>query len=197
MAEGGGAKASGAKGAPGMGGVDERVVCGGGAAGAGIEGGTGAGGDECVGCGGDEYVGRGATSPGRARGSCGIARNGGAAGVRRAAEGISPGRIAPAPGGAGAATPTGGAAVAEGAAGAATVDGRAASPKSSSMRPDSPIAITPPHTEQRARIPATGIFAGSTRKMVPHSGHPTFIARPRQLSGQRAGTGLASTSAAS
>lgn len=48
--------------------------------------------------------------------------------------------------------------------------------KSSSIAPCSPIAITPPHTEQRARIPACGIFVGSTRKTEPHSAHVTFIA---------------------
>ena len=53
-----------------------------------------------------------------------------------------------------------------------------ASAKSSSIRPDSPMAITPPHTEQRARMPASGTFAGSTRNTVPHSGQPTFIAAP-------------------
>jgi hypothetical protein len=61
--------------------------------------------------------------------------------------------------------------------------------KSSSIRPRSPIAITPPHTEQRARTPASGIFAGSTRKMDPHSGQTTFIARfsfPRCANAARA-----------
>jgi hypothetical protein len=47
--------------------------------------------------------------------------------------------------------------------------------KSSSMRPRSPIAITPPHTEQRARTPASGIFAGSTRNTELHSGQVTFM----------------------
>jgi len=49
--------------------------------------------------------------------------------------------------------------------------------KSSSMRPRSPIAITPPHTEQRARTPARGIFAGSTRNTELHSGQVTFMRR--------------------
>jgi len=49
--------------------------------------------------------------------------------------------------------------------------------KSSSMRPRSPIAITPPHTEQRARTPASGILAGSTRKTELHSGQVTFMRR--------------------
>ena len=40
----------------------------------------------------------------------------------------------------------------------------------------SPIAITPPHTEQRARTPPSGIFAGSTRKTDPHSWQIAFIA---------------------
>src|SRR6185312_9896697 len=70
--------------------------------------------------------------------------------------------------------------------GAAPAPARAATPpcaaagcgeaKSSSMRPRSPMAITPPHTEHRARTPASGIFAGSTRKIDPHSGQTTFIA---------------------
>ena len=47
--------------------------------------------------------------------------------------------------------------------------------KSSSMRPRSPIAITPPHTEHRARTPASGILAGSTRKTELHSGQVTFM----------------------
>jgi hypothetical protein len=49
--------------------------------------------------------------------------------------------------------------------------------KSSSMRPRSPIAITPPHTEHRARTPASGILAGSTRKTELHSGQVTFMLR--------------------
>ena len=39
----------------------------------------------------------------------------------------------------------------------------------------SPIAITPPHTEHRARTPPSGILAGSTRKIEPHSGQIAFI----------------------
>ncbi len=42
-----------------------------------------------------------------------------------------------------------------------------------------PTEITPPHTEQRARTPAAGTFAGSTRKTDRHSGQLTFIAFPR------------------
>ena len=49
--------------------------------------------------------------------------------------------------------------------------------KSSSMRPRSPMPITPPHTEQRARTPASGIFAGSTRNTELHSGQVTFMRR--------------------
>jgi hypothetical protein len=49
--------------------------------------------------------------------------------------------------------------------------------KSSSMRPRSPIAITPPHTEHRARTPASGILAGSTRNTELHSGQVTFMLR--------------------
>ena len=37
------------------------------------------------------------------------------------------------------------------------------------------MLMTPPHTEQRARMPAEGTFAGSTRNMDRHSGHVTFI----------------------
>jgi hypothetical protein len=53
-----------------------------------------------------------------------------------------------------------------------------AAEKSSSILPRSPMAMTPPHTEQRARTPASGIFPGSTRNTDPHSGHATFIAQP-------------------
>jgi hypothetical protein len=58
---------------------------------------------------------------------------------------------------------------------AAVCDCGAEAVKSSSMRPRSPIAITPPHTEQRARTPASGIFAGSTRNTELHSGQVTFM----------------------
>ncbi|HYB41746.1 MAG TPA: hypothetical protein VEL75_08260 [Candidatus Methylomirabilis sp.] len=51
----------------------------------------------------------------------------------------------------------------------------AATPKSSSIAPRSPIAITPPQTEQRARMPLIGTLAGSTRKIDPHSGQVTFM----------------------
>lgn len=37
------------------------------------------------------------------------------------------------------------------------------------------IAITPPHTEQRARTPLAGTLAGSTRKTERQSGHATVI----------------------
>ncbi len=37
------------------------------------------------------------------------------------------------------------------------------------------IAITPPHTEHRARTPVAGTFAGSTRNTDRHSGHATVI----------------------
>ncbi len=40
------------------------------------------------------------------------------------------------------------------------------------------MAITPPHMEQRARIPDCGTFAGSTLKTEVHSGHDTFIPAP-------------------
>jgi hypothetical protein len=38
--------------------------------------------------------------------------------------------------------------------------------------------ITPPQTEQRARTPPSGTFAGSTRKIERQSGHVTFTAPP-------------------
>ena len=38
--------------------------------------------------------------------------------------------------------------------------------------------ITPPQTEQRARTPPSGTFAGSTRKIEWQSGHVTFTAPP-------------------
>jgi hypothetical protein len=40
---------------------------------------------------------------------------------------------------------------------------------SSSIELPAPIVITPPQTEQRARRPSSGIFAGSTRKTDRHS----------------------------
>jgi hypothetical protein len=49
---------------------------------------------------------------------------------------------------------------------------------SSSIGFPAPMVITPPHTEHRARIPAVGIRAGSTRKMERHSGHETFTYQP-------------------
>src|SRR5690606_11816821 len=36
-------------------------------------------------------------------------------------------------------------------------------------------AISPPHTEQRARTPRSGTLAGSTRNTVAHCGQVTFI----------------------
>ena len=56
--------------------------------------------------------------------------------------------------------------------------GEAAAPaptKSSSMTPAAPIAMTPPQTEQRARTPACGTLAGSTRKTERHSGQEMFM----------------------
>jgi len=44
--------------------------------------------------------------------------------------------------------------------------------------------ITPPQIEHRARTPPGGTFAGSTRKIDEHCGHPTFIASPEN-SGSR------------
>jgi hypothetical protein len=39
------------------------------------------------------------------------------------------------------------------------------------------IAMTPPHTEHRARTPVAGTLAGSTRKTDRHSGHETVMTR--------------------
>ena len=49
--------------------------------------------------------------------------------------------------------------------------------KEKSARPSAPAAMvmTPPHTEQRARIRAAGILDGSTRNTERHSGQATFI----------------------
>jgi hypothetical protein len=49
---------------------------------------------------------------------------------------------------------------------------------SSSIELPTPIVITPPQTEQRARRPSSGIFVGSTRKTDRHSGHETFTSPP-------------------
>jgi hypothetical protein len=46
------------------------------------------------------------------------------------------------------------------------------------------MAITPPHTEQRARTPVAGTFAGSTRKTDRQSGHET-VTVPALRSGVR------------
>ena len=43
-------------------------------------------------------------------------------------------------------------------------------------------AMTPPHTEQRARTPPIGTLAGSTRNTDRQSGQVTFTAPPRRLS---------------
>ena len=55
------------------------------------------------------------------------------------------------------------------AAGAGTVG------NSSPQLTAAPTGISPPHTEQRARMDTLVIFAGSSRKTVRHSGHETFI----------------------
>ena len=47
-------------------------------------------------------------------------------------------------------------------------------PNSSTTDGPAPTVITPPHTEQRARIPDDGILVGSTRNTDRHSGHETF-----------------------
>ena len=41
-----------------------------------------------------------------------------------------------------------------------------------------PMAITPPHTEHRARTPVAGTFAGSTRNTDLQSGQDTVITLP-------------------
>ncbi len=89
-------------------------------------------------------------------GGCGAA--GGAAGAGAAANGANAGRT-----GAGAGIP----------APKPLIAAAAFPPR---LEPESPIAITPPHTEHRARTPPNGILAGSTRKIEPHSGQMTFIA---------------------
>ena len=53
---------------------------------------------------------------------------------------------------------------------------RSGATKSSPIAPALPIGITPPHTEQRARIPASGTRLGSTRNTELHSPHRTFMA---------------------
>jgi hypothetical protein len=58
----------------------------------------------------------------------------------------------------------------EGAAEGVTVEGTVAA----SM----PMRMTAPQTEQRARTPPGGTFAGSTRKIELHSAHETFTAPP-------------------
>ncbi len=44
----------------------------------------------------------------------------------------------------------------------------------------SPMGMTPPHTEHRARVPLRGTRAGSTRKTDRHSGQTTFTVRLRR-----------------
>lgn len=56
--------------------------------------------------------------------------------------------------------------------------------KSFSIAPAWPIVMTPPQTLQRARTPAAGIFAGSTRKTERHSGQETFISDLRSPAGR-------------
>jgi hypothetical protein len=51
-------------------------------------------------------------------------------------------------------------------------------PNSSAIDSSTPIFITPPHTEQRARTPREGTLEGSTRKIDRHSGHETFTSPP-------------------
>jgi hypothetical protein len=43
-----------------------------------------------------------------------------------------------------------------------------------------PTGITPLQLEHRARTPPCGTFAGSTRYVVEHCGHLTFIPRLRR-----------------
>ena len=68
-----------------------------------------------------------------------------------------------------------------GALGATTASRRADArglPKSSWMDAPAAIVITPPHTEQRARIDDDGTLLGSTRKTERHSGQETFTIPP-------------------
>jgi len=46
------------------------------------------------------------------------------------------------------------------------------------MEAPAAIVITPPQTEQRARIDVEGILLGSTRKIERHSGQETFTIPP-------------------
>ena len=59
--------------------------------------------------------------------------------------------------------------------GAGTVVDAVAMCRSSPQLTAAPTAMSPPHTEQRARIATLVIFAGSSRKTDRHSGQETFI----------------------
>ncbi len=56
-----------------------------------------------------------------------------------------------------------------------------AAPAPTSTDSGSLTGITPPQTEQRARTPPSGTFAGSTRKTDRQSGHVTFNSPPPRL----------------
>src|SRR5436305_1049634 len=77
-------------------------------------------------------------------------------------------------GGGGGGAAIGGAATGEALAEAPAIAGWRDGANSSSIELPAPTVMTPPHTEQRARMPAEGIFVGSTRKTERHSGHETF-----------------------
>ena len=64
---------------------------------------------------------------------------------------------------------------ARGAAAAVTAPSEAGVTATGSVPPE--IEMTPPHTEQRARTPVAGTFAGSTRKTERQSGHETVMVR--------------------
>ena len=64
--------------------------------------------------------------------------------------------------------------------------------RSSPQLTAAPTAMSPPHTEQRARIETLVILAGSSRKTDRHSGQDTFIGSASlAVSGSRAVVGPA------
>jgi hypothetical protein len=73
-----------------------------------------------------------------------------------------------------------GAGAGAGADDAGAVSERPIGENSSSIELPTPTVMTPPHTEQRARMPAAGTLAGSTRNTDLHSGQETFTSPPSQ-----------------
>src|SRR5690606_21294678 len=152
------AAAAGAAGGQGDGaaGVANGAGAGAAAVAAGVANGAATAGVGCVAAG---AVLRGATGVGRA----GEIASGGAAGVGLGA-GIAAGAAE-------------GVAAKAGVRGAAA-DGAGAAGTSAKSALGAAVLTTrmiPPHTEQRARTPDSGTFAGSTRKTLRHSGQLTFI----------------------